>query len=698
MSPAAAHANLEPRMTRQGVEVDVGSDPEGVWFDEGEILFFARDRRRLGRRLSEAAADSRPSDRMSPRSGQPMRAFELDGVGTILTCEQTGGLWLDAPVLKALVGAPEGLRFDLIEPPKAEPMPRVPGGVILRRVPSLAARSIATLLGLYLILGLALITAVEFLGLSLNLMLLIGVGGSLLHFLLGPWLMDLSLNWLYRIDWVETAELPDHLSGFVTALAAAQGIKEPRFGVLDDGAPQAFTYGHTPNNARIVLSRGLFELLEPDEVEAVVAHEVGHAVHWDMFLMTVAQLVPMLLYYVYRALARSMKASRSGSRKGDIRPFIMLGAYLLYIVSQYVVLWFSRTRELHADRFSGEATGRPGALSSALVKIAYGLAGQEQPADTDKEATQRNPRLEAVKAMGIFDAGTARNLVMAAYGGTTPGADGMDPTLLKSAMRWDLWNPWAKWFELNSTHPLTARRLDYLANQSEAMGQKPFVRFDLEQPESYWDEFLVDLFLHQLPTIAALAVLAVAFLPALLPGTGAALPGFDLDRLLGALGLAVGVALQLRHAFSYPSKGFDNMTVAALLKKVKVSAVRPVPCRVKGTVIGRGVPGLIYSEDFVLRDPTGIIFLDLRQPLRIWELFFGLLRRGQFDDKVVTVVGWYRRAPVPFIEIRYLTCDGKTTKSWLPGFNLFLAIAIAVAGLAVLLLRPFASGVVKVAS
>ena len=109
-----------------------------------------------------------------------------------------------------------------------------------------------------------------------------------LQFLIGPFMMDLSLRWLYKLQWLEPEELPDHLRAFVARISEEQGIKHPKFAMIDDGAPQAFTYGHTPNNARIVLSRGIFELLEPDEAEAVVAHEIGHAVHWDMFLMTVA--------------------------------------------------------------------------------------------------------------------------------------------------------------------------------------------------------------------------------------------------------------------------------------------------------------------------------------------------------------------------------------------------------------------------
>ncbi|NIO19186.1 MAG: M48 family metalloprotease, partial [Candidatus Aenigmarchaeota archaeon] len=79
-------------------------------------------------------------------------------------------------------------------------------------------------------------------------------------------------------------------------------MKNPRMGVIYDGAPNAFTYGHTPNNARVVLTRGLMDLLNEDEVKGVVAHEIGHAKHWDMLIMTAAQLVPLILYYIYRTL------------------------------------------------------------------------------------------------------------------------------------------------------------------------------------------------------------------------------------------------------------------------------------------------------------------------------------------------------------------------------------------------------------
>ena len=109
-------------------------------------------------------------------------------------------------------------------------------------------------------------------------------------------------------------------------------MKYPRIGYINDGAPNAFTYGHTKNDARIVLTRGTFELLSEDEVKAVVGHELGHAVHYDMALMTIAQLVPLVLYAVYEMFAEHVDTSDDD----DNSKLAAIGyvAYILYIISE----------------------------------------------------------------------------------------------------------------------------------------------------------------------------------------------------------------------------------------------------------------------------------------------------------------------------------------------------------------------------
>jgi hypothetical protein len=132
---------------------------------------------------------------------------------------------------------------------------------------------------------------------------------------------------------------------------------------------------------------------------------------------------------------------------------------------------------------------------------------------------------------------------------------------------------------------------------------------------------------------------------------------------IGAGVFAAGIASFLKTRVAYRSDFFPDMSVSSLLKKVKVSGIRPVLCKIKGTVIGRGVPGLIWSEDFVMQDETGIIFLDYRQPIPLWDFFFGLLRRAKYDNQKAEIIGWYRRTPVPYIELKSIKAEGEKAKN-----------------------------------
>jgi Zn-dependent protease with chaperone function len=520
-------------------------------------------------------------------------------------------------------------------------------------LPNLFLRSAFTLTLLYGLLGLVLIAMVQFHVLSTTLAVALGCVIILLQFAVGPFIMDLMLRFLYRMRWVQPDELPEHLEQFVQRVCDENRMRFPSFGIIDDGAPQAFTYGHHPSNARVVISRGTMNLLAPEELEAVVAHELGHARNWDMALMTLANLVPLLLFWIYDISIRYGR--RGGDNKGgDYGWAVAIGAYVLYIVSEYIVLWFSRTREYYADRFAGQATGNPNALASALVKIAYGLAAQESREhagktgkDKKKEESTSVKAAGAMGALNIFDRGAAVNMVMTAASTAGTNVGQVDPERVKSAMQWDLWNPWASWYELNSTHPLVAKRLLYLSDQASSQGDEPYIMFDRAKPESYWDDFFIDLCVLALPWLGLLTGVA------LLLGLGFGLGQWHWSMLGVGVGL-MGAGAFIKNLFAYRGKIFENRTVATLMGQVKVSPVRPIPCTMQGTIIGKGVPGLIWSKDFVIQDPTGILFLDYEQPLALWAWLFGLLRAGRYQGKEVRVQGWFRRAPMPYLEIYHL--------------------------------------------
>ncbi|MBM4294012.1 MAG: hypothetical protein FJ126_03800 [Deltaproteobacteria bacterium] len=662
--PACEEVDLRPVLTRQGVEVDYCDRCQGVWLDRGELFHFAKDPKKVAQKLEEALKTQKPLGKICPVTQEPMVEITYPGGLRLDYCPKSGGLWLDTDELKALLADEPNLKLTLDPATLAPPAPETSQAPALGllRLPNRFLSSMGVLLSLYGLLTLLLIVLVHLDALGLSAAFIIFGVMAFIQFLLGPFVMDITLKWLFRFQWVTPDDLPAHLRQFVEQFCQKQGISFPSFGIINDGAPQAFTYGHTPNNARIVVSRGLLELLDDQEVEAVVAHELGHAVHWDMLLITVAQIVPLIFYTLYRWLldvATSTKGNGDDSVKARITVVLAaLGAFAVYILSEYLVLWFSRQREYYADRFAGDATGDPGLVAGALVKIAYGLSGMEKKG-TEEESPRRSYALSSVKALGIFDESMAQALAISGYDPAAAAAGEVSRTNIRGAMCWDLWNPWARWYELNSTHPLVANRLRYLSDHSRFLRKEPYVTFDETQPESYWDEFFVDLAIYLFPIVTFLVFvpLTLVWYAKLAPVPAAVFPA-----LLGIL----GGALLLRYHFSYKGDYFPGMSVAALLKRVKVSDVRPVACTLQGAVIGRGVPGLIFSSDFIMQDETGIIFLDYRQPFALWELLFGVLQAGKYNGRQVVVQGWYRRSPIPYVQIKTLECDGDTIKSYIP--------------------------------
>ena len=510
----------------------------------------------------------------------------------------------------------------------------------------------------------------------LPLAVVFAVGFMGVQFLISPFIIEL----IHKIEWTTLDVLDPRVAAFVRETCAGHGLREPRFGIIMDGNPNAFTFGHYPGNARVVVTQGLVDMLTEDEQEAVLAHELGHVVHWDFVVMTVAACVPLILYYIWR-FGIGGRRSRSG---GGAAVVVAIGAFVAYIISQYIVLFLSRVREYYADQFAAVQTEDPNAMATALVKIGYGLARAEKSKE-DKEGKKRESvtvAAQGAKSLGIFDPNFGSSLALAAAGSyaATTGEYSTETTV--KAMRWDIWNPWAFVCEIHSTHPLPARRLQQLDRIAERMGIKPTFDLPNEQPESYWDEFFVDALVHYLPIIGALVGAGVGLL--------LAQGGLSPLTIAGTAVLGLGLGLFIRVQFAYPKEAFPPRRVAHLVGEVKVSQVRAHACTVEGEVIGRGIPGLYWSEDLVVQDETGFIVLDYRQPLRLFEFLFGLFRADSFVGQKVVAEGWYRRFPRPFIElwkVRLPNGDIHTCHNWAVSFygSLVLSvIGLVLAGLGVM--------------
>jgi heat shock protein HtpX len=555
----------------------------------------------------------------------------------------------------------------------------------LRPLPNLFFHSWSVLFGMYAVLTLVLITLVEFYNIPASFALIAGLAITVIQFAFGPLIMDIMLRLLYKTRWIHPIELPEHLRNFIEETCRAQNIPFPRIGLIGDGSPNAFTYGHHPGNARIVFSRGLLNLLDENEVEAVAAHEIGHVIHWDMLVMTVAQIVPLVLYYIYRTITRISDRGRDSFAQYGF--LVTVFAYVLYVLSEFIVLWLSRIRELYADRFAAEITGDPNYLASALVKIGYGMA-QYKPEETPEESKKKKKkkeekqnRLAPAAALGIFNPKASISMAIGSHTNENQTVQTIDREALANAVKWDLHSPWAKFYELQSTHPLIANRLGFLANQSIVMNKEPFINFGVEKTEPFVGRFLLELFVGCLPYIVIAASAIYIYLT-------------NNFEMVGVGLLLTGLAYMLKIRFSYPAIKEDQFLLRDLIGSTKVSGVRSIPCIVKGKLIGRGVPGLIYSEDFVLQDETGIMFLDYRQPLNILNFLFGLLKAGEYINREVSVMGWYRRSPIPYIEVRRIIADNKTATCYTYNAKLAITFIAIVSGAAAIILPDLPAAII----
>lgn len=203
----------------------------------------------------------------------------------------------------------------------------------------------------------------------------------LVQWAVSPWIVRRAVRGRRAV----TAQTNPWLYQTVQELAQQAGIRGPRrIWTDDDPSPNAFVFGRTVASSELVVTRGLLERLNQAEIRAVLAHEIGHLRHKDVVIMTLVSAVPILAYVIARAgfelLSHGNSRDKDAGKAMLIAALVAIISYLIYLVTQLLVLYLSRTREYYADAYGGAATGDPRMLSSALSKIAYGLslAGRDE--------------------------------------------------------------------------------------------------------------------------------------------------------------------------------------------------------------------------------------------------------------------------------------------------------------------------------
>jgi heat shock protein HtpX len=208
----------------------------------------------------------------------------------------------------------------------------------------------------------------------------------LIQYLIGPKMVELTM----RVKYVTRKEYP-RLFEMVESLAIRAEIPMPRVAISQIELPNAFAFGRSIKDGRVCVTQGLLDLLNDQELKAVLGHELTHLKSRDMVTISLLSVIPMVLYFIY--LRFSFGGYRRDERSSN-GMLIGLAAFIFYLITNLLVLYGSRIREYFADRGSMALGNSPASLASALYKLVYGAAR------TDKESIKE---VEGLKAFFASD-------------------------------------------------------------------------------------------------------------------------------------------------------------------------------------------------------------------------------------------------------------------------------------------------------
>ncbi len=179
----------------------------------------------------------------------------------------------------------------------------------------------------------------------------------------------------------------------VEELSIAAGVPKPEVGIIESDVPNAFATGLSPKSGIVVVTRGIVDLMDRDELAGVLAHELSHIRHRDIVVGTIAAVLAMSLMLAVRLLMRLTFWGALGGRRSrdreDRNPLGMILAILVVILAPLAAMMvrfaISREREYMADAGSAMITRNPEALASALEKLKMYHEYSQQRLDVPEE-------------------------------------------------------------------------------------------------------------------------------------------------------------------------------------------------------------------------------------------------------------------------------------------------------------------------
>lgn len=565
------------------------------------------------------------------------------------------------------------------------------------------------------------------------------IGFFVILWVASPWLLDWLLMQFYGLERFSVAKLSSEYpeaAKVIQKMTQQKKLPRPQLGILPTRAPVAMTYGTLPRTARIVISQGLLEMLEDQELAVIYAAQMAQIINQDFIFASGAIALLQIPFTLYWQISRW--GERGSERLQDAKrpqfipqllwkvlPNVLLWTsaiaaslfYGFYWLWRVPLLWMSRGRVYYSDRLAAEYMGNPNALTRAILKVATGMAEQIQ------QQRQTSWLLEGFDL--LMPVGHRQALSIGSIPHKTPFAE---------VLAWECTNPYRHWLALVNSHPLVGDRIYLLNRYANYWQLSPEIDLPVFVPPA---RTLKEKLVKLKNSYQALPILQSAVLSALFFGFLARgifwglgllnervlshwMSGSGLIWMYNANNGAI-VRACILFAFSlsiivWINGYFPNVRISPTRNEPRIqdliSNPKAVPpksqgVRLTGQLIGREGMSNWLMQDLILQTATGSIKLHFFSKLGpIGNLFWGLQapllflgrwlsplkvfcdrylplypRPDEFCDREVTVTGWFRRGSTPWIDVDTIrTSDRKMVRSGYPVWVTGLAIVAALWG------------------
>jgi heat shock protein HtpX len=219
---------------------------------------------------------------------------------------------------------------------------------------------------------------------------------------------DKIVLWSSGAKVVTKEQYPD-LHRIVENLVQRSNLPKPKVAVVNTNIPNAFATGKGHTSSLVAVTTGLLDILDEEEIEGVIGHELSHIKNRDVLVLTMASLFSTIAWYLmqygfYGSMYGGYSRSRGNSSGGGAIIIILLVSVITWIVSFIITRAISRYREFAADRGSAQITGKPMVLANALTKIS------ESMKRTPRQQTKRFQSLNAFFIIPAISGSTIANL------------------------------------------------------------------------------------------------------------------------------------------------------------------------------------------------------------------------------------------------------------------------------------------------